>query len=167
MGAVTALTAPETLAAEHDVSQFENQHDSLAEWLRRHALANQAGGASRTFVVCDGHVVVAYYALAAASVEHAAAPRELRRNMPSPIPAILLARLAVDRRHQGQGLGADLLRDAVLRSLQVAQSIGARAMLCHAIDEAACGFYAKPGFREFPAQTRTMLLDLAKVVDVL
>lgn len=157
-----ALLAPAALAAEHDTSRFECGHPSLSDWLKRRASANQASGASRTFVVCDGDVVVGYYSLAAASIEHADVPAVLRRNMPDPIPALLLARLAVDSRYQGRGLGADLLHDAVLRSLNVAQSIGARAMLCHAIDEPAQHFYLRHGFRESPTQPLMALLDLAK-----
>jgi predicted N-acetyltransferase YhbS len=114
-------------------------------------------------VVCDADVVVGYYTLAAASIEHADAPSALRRNMPDPIPAVLLARLAVDHRYQGRGLGAFLLRDALLRTLNVAENIGARAMLCHAVDDAAFQFYLRHGFRESPTQALMALLDLSKV----
>jgi predicted N-acetyltransferase YhbS len=161
-----ALSAPVPITAEHDVAGFECQHASLSDWLRRRALVNQAARASRTFVESDTGVVVAYYSLAAASIEHADAPSALRRNMPDPIPVVLLARLAVDRRHQGQGLGAALLRDAVLRSMNVAESIGALAMLGHAVDAEAFRFYLRHGFRESPTQALMVLLDLAKVASV-
>ena len=161
------LSPPAPLGPEHDTSGFSCQHDSLSAWLERRALANQAAGASRTFVVCEGTRVVGFYSLAAASIEHRQAASGLRRNMPDPIPAVLLARLAVDASFQKRGLGSDLLRDALLRSLRAAVDIGARVMLCHAIDESACDFYARHGFRPSPVEPMLMMLDLNKVLALL
>lgn len=157
------LSPPAPLGPEHDTARFTCGHESLSDWLRRRALANQAAGASRTFVVCARARVAGFYSLAAASIEHRQSTSGLRRNMPDPIPAVLLARLAVDLEFQRHGLGGDLLRDALLRSLRAAADIGARAMLCHAIDEAARGFYARHGFCPSPVAPMTMLLDLSKV----
>lgn len=162
-----ALSPPALLGPEHDISNFSCQHASLSDWLRRRALANQAMGASRTFVICEGARVVGFYSLAAAAIEHRQTASGLRRNMPDPIPAVLLARLAVDALFQKRGLGSDLLRDALLRSLRAATDIGARVMLCHAIDESARDFYARHGFRPSPVEPMLMMLDLNKVLALL
>lgn len=111
------------------------------------AIAAQRAGDARTYVVTDAQKrVVAYHSLAAASVSRHTAPGRLRRNAPQPIPAILIARLAVERQFQGRRLGKLLLRDAVLRSLAAADSIGARLLLAHALDDDAAGFYMRFGF---------------------
>lgn len=141
------LSAPELLAPAHDVSAFDCGVAPLNDWLKKRALANQAGGGSRTYVACRGHAVIGDYALAAGSVAHAEAIGRLRRNMPDPIPMMVLGRLAIDVSAQGQGLGAALLRDAVLRVLQAADIVGIRGILVDAIDDAARAFYEKFGFR--------------------
>src|SRR5262245_51967530 len=125
--------APEKLRADHDVSMFDCGEGALDDWLRRRALQNEEGGASRTYVVCVGERVVGFYALAVGSVAHAGAPGRVRRNMPDPVPVVILGRLAVDRNHQGKNIEAGLLRDAVLRTLQAADIAGVRALLVHAI----------------------------------
>jgi predicted N-acetyltransferase YhbS len=124
-------------------------------------LANAASGASRTYVVCDDqNQVIGYYALAAGSIASEAAPGRLRRNMPDPLPVIVLGRLAVHNAWSSRGIGSGLLRDAVLRSAQAAELIGVRALLCHAIDEEAKAFYLKYGFVESPLDARTVLVGL-------
>lgn len=157
-----ALAAPVALAPHHDCTAFECIHAELSDWLRRRAQANEAARASRCFVLCEGDRVVGFYALAAGSVQRANARPAVRRNMPDPIPAVVLGRLAVDRSWQGQGLGADLLHDAVLRALRGSREIGARVLLCHAIDEAARRFYLHQGFMESTFDPLTMMLDLRK-----
>jgi len=157
------LSAPVLLTDAHDSSRFFCQHHALNEWLKERALANNAQRGSRTQVVCDGTRVVGFYALAAGSVEHAATPKALTRNMPRPIPAIILARLAVDLDYQGRGIGAGLLQDAIFRSLKAAEEIGARVLLCHAIDPEARNFYLKFGFVRSPLDDLTLMLDLSKV----
>lgn len=154
--------SPAPLRSFHAVDDFQNGHASLSRWLHQRALANETSRASRTFVVCVDQAVVGYYALAAGSVLPAELPGSLRRNMPSPVPAIILARLAVDSRHQGVGLGKGLLRDAVARSLSAAKSIGARVLVCHAVDGAAVDFYRQFGFNPSPTSQMTLLLDLAQ-----
>ena len=159
----TVLGPPIPITAEHDTSTFTCRHDALGQWLRRRALANATSGATRTYVVCaESARVVGYYALAAGSLDVAAAPSRLRRNMPDPLPVVVLGRLAVDDAWSGHGIGRGLLKDAVLRSLQAAQIIGACALLCHAIDADAKAFYAKHGFVESPTQALTMMIGLRR-----
>lgn len=114
-------------------------------------------------MVCEGKRVIGYYALAAGSVQRVQTQGRIRRNMPDPIPAIVLGRLAVDQAWQGHGMGADLLQDAVLRALRASREIGARVLLCHAIDAAAQAFYLHHGFVESTFDPLTLMLDLKRV----
>jgi len=155
------LLAPQPLTADHQIDAFKCGETSLDEWLKRRALLNQANGASRTFVVVDdNHTVMGYYALAAGAVHHQGATRSIRQNMPDPLPVMVLARLAVDLRAQGMQLGAGLLRDAVERSLAVAQNAGVRALLVHALHEPAKQFYLYFGFQASPVHPLTLMLRL-------
>ncbi len=157
------LDAPVPLTAIHDTSGFVCRLESLALWLRRRALGNAMTGASRTYVVCEGgNHVAGYYALAAGAIALVAAPGRLRRNMPDPLPVVVLGRLAVHLDWEGKGVGRGLLKDAVLRSLQAADLIGVRALLCHAIDDDARSFYLAHGFVESPLSPRTVLLGLGR-----
>ncbi len=155
------LSPLQPLAAEHRLEDFACGESSLDEWLRRRALFNQATGASRTFVVTNetGHVL-AYYALAAGAVSHQESPGSIRRNMPDPVPVMVLARLAVDQRLQGQQIGGALLKDALQRAVSVAQNIGVRALLVHALNERARQFYSHYGFMPSPANLMTLMLPL-------
>lgn len=157
------LTAPAPLADEHSIDEFSCTEPELGRWLQRHARQNQRGGASRCFVVCAGQRVVGYYALAAGAVTHSVAPGSLRRNMPDPVPVVVLARLAVDAAWVGQGIGAGLLKDAVLRTLRLSHDVGVRALLCHAVSAEAKQFYLHHGFVESPIEPMTLLLSLGKV----
>lgn len=155
------LHAPQPLTADHQVDAFKCGETSLEEWLKRRALLNQTNGASRTFVVVDeSQSVMGYYALAAGAVHHQDATRSIRQNMPDPLPVMVLARLAVDMRAQGMQLGAGLLRDAVERSLTVAQNAGVRALLVHALHERAKEFYMHYGFQASPVHPLTLMLRL-------
>ena len=155
------LSAPAPISDAHHLGSFACIDESLTAWLKNRALKNHASGASRCFVVCnDDWDVVGYYALAAGSVELEAAPGNIRRNMPDPVPVIVLGRLAVHRDHAGQGIGSGLLRDAVLRSQRTANEVGARALLCHAIDDNAKAFYLHHGFVESPTDCLTVMLRL-------
>jgi predicted N-acetyltransferase YhbS len=154
------FTEPQPLTAGHDVSGFRCGDDSLDEWLRRFALTNQASGSARTFVSCLDGRVVGYYALASGAVSRACAPARVAKAMPEPVPVLLLARLAVDGAVQGRGLGWRLLRDAVLRTLQVAGHVGVRALLAHALDQAAADFYARYDFKPSPTDPLHMVLLL-------
>ncbi len=136
----------------------------LDDWLKRRALANQSSGASRTFVVTDeSNRVRGYYAMAAGAVSHELATRGVRRNMPDPVPVMILARLAVDRRTQGLHLGAALLQDAVNRAVAVSQNAGVRALLVHALHEKARQFYEHYGFQPSPTHPMTLMLCLSSV----
>ena len=160
---LAALGPPVPITAEHDTSLFNCRHDSLNQWLRRRALSNASSGATRTYVVfTESQRVVGYYALAAGSLDVESAPTRLRRNMPNPLPVVVLGRLAVDDAWSGLGVGGGLLKDAVLRSLRAAELIGACALLCHAIDADAKAFYARHGFVESPTQELTMMLGLRR-----
>jgi GNAT superfamily N-acetyltransferase len=119
----------------------------MNDWLKRRALGNQSTGASRTFAVTDdAQIVRAYYALAAGAGDHAHVVNTIRRNMPEPVPVMVLGRLAVDRSCHGKGLGADLLQDAILRIARLAQEVGIRALLVHALHDQARNFYLHHGF---------------------
>lgn len=155
-----ALSAPELLAAHHDLSAFDSGEISLDEWLKKRALPNQVSGASRTFVVCEETKVVAYYALASGAVTAAATPGKFRRNMPDPIPVVLLGRLAIDRTWQGRGLGRSLFRDAAMRVLQAADAIGIRGVVVHALSDDARRFYLALGFSECPHEPLVLVVTL-------
>ena len=159
-----ALSAPQALEAAHLLDEFACGETSLDAWLKRRALANQSSGASRTFVVADNQGrVFGYYAMAAGAVSQQIATSNVRRNMPDPVPVMVLARLAVDQRAQGIKLGASLLQDAVGRALGVSQNAGVRALLVHALHDRARDFYAHYGFQVSPLHPLTLMLRLNTV----
>jgi len=145
------------------VAPFSSGEASLDDWLRKRALRNEAEGASRTYVVCEqgSNRVVAYYALATGAVLREAAPGTVRRNMPEPIPVMVLGRLAVDERFQKRGLGRALVRDAILRTLQAGDIAGIRAILVHALSDSARVFYLHCGFEPSPIDSLTLMLRLS------
>lgn len=158
------LSAPQALAATHRLDGFASGEASLDEWLKRRALTNQWSGASRTFVLADQERrVFGYYAMAAGAVAHQMATSSMRRNMPDPIPVLVLARLAIDQRAQGNQLGAALLQDAVLRAVTVSEHAGVRALLVHALHDRAKQFYKHCGFQESPQHPMTLMLRLNTV----
>lgn len=161
------LSAPEKLKAAHDLLQFECGEPALDAWLTRRALSNEESGASRTYVLCAGRQVIGYYALAAGAVAHAEAPGRVKRNMPDPVPVIVIGRLAIDLKFQNRGIGAALLRDAVLRTMQAAEIAGIRAILVHAISERAKRFYEKHGFIPSPVDPMTLMITTAEAVRIL
>jgi predicted N-acetyltransferase YhbS len=161
-GGADQLGAPEHLTPEHDVAAFDSGVAALDDWLIRHALANEKAGGSRTYVVCAGRRVVGYYALATGAVTHATATGRVRRNMPDPVPVMVLGRLAVDRSLQGRGIGEGLLRDAILRTLQAAELAGIRAILVHAISEDAKRFYERHGFAESAIDPMTLMITISE-----
>jgi GNAT superfamily N-acetyltransferase len=157
------VEAPRHITSDHDVSQFDCGVPELDDWLKRRALQNETSRASRTFVATAGGRVVGYYALATGAIAQAGATGRVRRNMPEPIPVMVLGRLAVDRAFQGAGLGSALLRDALLRTLGAAEVAGCRAILLHAISEDAKRFYVRHGFAESPLDPLTLMISLADV----
>jgi GNAT superfamily N-acetyltransferase len=168
VGQVTGKpAAPERLKPSHDVSHFECGEPALDDWLKRRALANEDGGASRTYVVCDQGRVIAYYALASGAVAHTIATGRARRNMPDPIQVMVIGRLAVDLSAHGRGIGAALLRDAVTRTTQAAEIVGIRAILVHAISDGAKKFYESRGFVPSPVEPLTLMITVADARTVL
>ena len=155
------LSAPELLTAYHEVGAFTSGVESLDEWLRRRAMKNQATGASRTFVACDGRRVVAYYSLASSAVAVVEATGRFRRNMPDPIPIVILGRLAVDQYFQGQGIRRALVRDAGYRVIQAADIIGIRGLLVQALSGEAKAFYEHIGFYASSLDPMTLMITLA------
>jgi GNAT superfamily N-acetyltransferase len=153
---------PEKLSASHNLSGFDSGEPLLDDWLRRRAGQNEVSGASRTYVVCVGNRVIGYYTLAAGAVAHADAPGRIRRNMPEPVPVMVLGRLAVDQAFHGQGVGTGLLRDAVLRIVLAAEIVGIRAILVHAISDTAKAFYEKYGFVSSPVDQLTVMITVAE-----
>ena len=162
------LGPPEPLATRHDISQFSSGVPTLDAWLRGKARLNEARGGARTYVACDGDRVAGFYSLAASSVERGRVSSRVGRNMPDPIPVILLGQLAVDEAYRGRRLGSDLLVDAAGRSFAAAGTVGARAIIVQAIDERAKAFYERFGFRPFSEREPLMLvLRMSEVAGLL
>ncbi len=161
------ISAPALISGSHRLDNFDCGEPSLDEWLQKRALRNQASGASRCFVVRAGADVIGYYTLSAGAIGHEAAPKPMRRNMPDPLPALLLGRLAIDRRYHNRGLGSALLRDALRRAAAVAQDAGVSVILLHAISDQAKQFYLSRGFVESPLQPMTLIMTLSTVRSVL
>ena len=158
------LGPPQPLMTTHLLDGFDCGETALDDWLKRRALANQFSGASRTFVVAgQSGRVVGYYAMAAGAVSHQLATSAVRRNMPDPVPVMVLARLAVDQRTQGMKLGAAMLLDAVKRAVTVSQNAGVRALLVHALHERAKQFYEYYGFQASSLDPMTLMLRLNMV----
>lgn len=164
-------TAPRPIAADDHVESFDCGKEPLNRFLKSRALENE-GKASRTYVICsaagdDAGAVVAYYTLAAGAVARSDAPGPLRRNMPNPLPVMVLGRMAVDGRHAGKGMGKAMLKEAIQRVAQTATVVGTRAMIVHAIDDEAAAFYTPFGFQLFPAGGRTLFLPIETVAAAL
>jgi GNAT superfamily N-acetyltransferase len=158
---IMEISAPQSLVTTHILDEFNCGEPALDEWLKRRAMSNQLSGASRTFVVLDKDSrVCGYYAMAAGAVSHQLATSSVRRNMPDPVPVMVLARLAVDLRAQGIKLGASLLQDAVNRAVMVAENAGVRALLVHALNDKAKAFYEHYGFQSSSLNAMTLMLRL-------
>jgi GNAT superfamily N-acetyltransferase len=155
------LSAPDLLSEYCDIESFSSGVESLDIWLKHRALKNQTSGASRTFVVCNGRRVVAYYALASSSVAVVAASGRFRRNMPDPIPVVVLGRLAVDQSYHHKGVGRALVRDAGYRVIQASDIIGIRGLMAHAVSNEARTFYEHVGFGGSPLDPMTLMITVA------
>jgi len=163
-----AYAHPESLRGKHDCDDFRCGDEALDVWLHRYARHAEAAGSARTFVTTSEGRVVGYYALSAGQVEALEATERLVKGQPQgrPVPVVILARLAVDERHQGKGLGRSLLQDALLRCAAVAEIIGMRAVVAHATEEAN-DFYDRFGFEASPVDPlhRILLMkDLKKLM---
>jgi GNAT superfamily N-acetyltransferase len=154
------FSPPEPLADRHLLDEFSSGEPSLDDWLKRRARGNQASGASRTYVICEGERVVGYYALASGAIVAATAPGRFRRNMPDPIPVAILARLALDLTWQGKGLGRALFMDAAHRVVHAADTIGIRGIVVHSISEDARKFYLALGFDPSPHEQMMLMVTL-------
>lgn len=154
------LSKPERLHTDHVITSFESGYEVLDDWLTHQAHHNERVDASRTYVVCHHSVVVAYYCLSTGSVVRRDVIGAMRRNMPDPIPVMILGRLAVDRQWQGRGIGAALLQDALLRTIQVSEIAGVKALMVHAISDTAAAFYRRWGFSESPCLPKTLFLSV-------
>lgn len=155
------LSTPEPLRPDHDMAGFDCGEDTLNVWLRRRASANQSSGASRTYVVCQGRAVVGYYALSSGGVVPAEATGRFRRNMPDPVPVVILGRLAVSQSHRGIGLGRALFQDAASRVVDAAEIVGIRGLLVHALSEQAKAFYLRLGLESSPLEPMTLMATVA------
>ena len=161
------ILPPERLSALHDVSCFRNgEHPSLDDWLRDRALTSE-GLSARTYVVCAAQSpmrVVGYYAITTAMEQRVSLPNaKLRRGMPEQVPLLLIGRLALDHGYRGIGLGTDLLSDALRRCLAASEIAGVRAVVVHAIDDNATGFYRHHGFLTSPLGDRTLMMPMELV----
>lgn len=155
------MRGPESLGAQHQLESFDCGKPALNEWLVRHARQAQGSGSAKTFVVADDDRVAGYFSLTVGQVDSLDAPERIRKGMGQyPVPVVILARLAVSKRDQGQGIGAALLQDAIRRTLVIAEQAGIRAMLTHPIDEDATRFYTRFGFIASPLRTQQLLLLL-------
>jgi GNAT superfamily N-acetyltransferase len=150
----------------HDVAGFSCGNEPLDRWLLRYAGQGERRDATRTFVAVGADAAVhGYYTLLAGQIEHEEATESVRKGLSRhfPIPVAILARLAVDARSQGQGLGTRLLDDALERVCRAAQEVAVRAVLVHAIDDPAAGFYERFGFRGLSTAPRTLMVTLAEL----
>ncbi|MEN9769891.1 MAG: hypothetical protein RLZZ180_1521 [Pseudomonadota bacterium] len=155
------LSRPEPLGADHQLEGFDCGKPALDDWLLRHARQAQGSGSAKTFVVADGARVAGYFSLTVGQVDTLDAPERIRKGMGQyPVPVVILARLAVSRQDQGHGIGLGLLRDAIRRTMLIAEQAGIRAMLTHPIDEEAAKFYARFGFIASPLSAQQLLLLL-------
>ena len=156
-----SLRAPEPLHPDHRIDAFGCGKPALDTWLTRHARQAQGSGSAKTFIVCDDEHVAGYYSLTVGQVDTAEAPRGSSKGMGRyPIPVVILARLAVCKSHQGQGIGAAMLRDAIRRTLAISEQAGIRALLTHPIDGEAARFYQRFGFLPSPLREQQWLLLL-------
>lgn len=155
------ISAPQPLCPAHITEYFDCGVPVLDAWLQHRALANHLGGASRVFVSVDEDKrIQGYYALAAGEITHTEASGAIRRNMPDPIPVVILGRLAVNRVAQGKQVGRGLLRDAFLRASMAAEQIGIRAIVVHAKDDESKAFYRRFGFVETLINPLTLIMRL-------
>lgn len=159
-----SYSAPELLTSALDCTSFGCGKPPLNQYIKKYALINQKNEISRTYVTTRENRVVGYYSLAIGSISHEDATDKIKADLPHyPIPIILLARLAVDVKDKGQGLGKGLLRDALLRTMQAADIGGLRAMIAYAKDEDANNFYEKYGFESSPTNDLHLMLSISNI----
>ena len=162
------LSPPAPLRSEHDVTRFNSGKAALDDWLRNRALQSE-GVTSRTYVVCEGNVVVGYYCISTGSVERRMLPAKMKRasGLPNQISVAIIGRLARDLSYKSKGMGSDLLQDALTRILSASRIIGIRAVLVHALDDDASRFWREHEFIEYPVDSRTFYLPIETLADAL
>lgn len=155
------LKSPESLSKDHDLVGFNSNYPELDEWLKKYAFQAKMSGSANTFVVADNNRVVGFYSLTVGQVDVNEASERIKKGMGKyPVPVVILARLAVDHTYQGKGIGKGMLQDALLKTFQIAEQGGVRALLVHAIDEKAEAFYKRFGFESSPIRENQLLLLL-------
>ena len=154
------ILQPEPINEQHHINGFNSGEESLDLWLKNRAIKNQKANASRTYVACDSERVIAYYVLASSSVNASFALGSFKRNMPNPIPVVVLGRLAIDQAYPNRGIGRSLVRDAGFRVIQAAETIGIRGLLVQAISTKAKEFYEKLGFEPSLIDPMTLMVTL-------
>jgi GNAT superfamily N-acetyltransferase len=155
------ILQPEPINEQHNIQGFNSGEESLDVWLKTKAIKNQKANASRTYVASDKERVIAYYVLASSAVDGGSATGRFRRNMPHQVPVVILGRLAIDLAYQNKGIGRALVRDAGLRVIQAAETIGIRGLLVQAISTKAKDFYTKLGFEPSLIDPMTLMVTLA------
>jgi GNAT superfamily N-acetyltransferase len=164
------FSAVEKIQAEHETESFDCGKPELNRFLQRFAFASHRAHTAQTYVVCRGLNVVSYYSLTVGQISHSNAPARIAQGIAHyPIPLMILARLAVDKNEQGQGLGVALLKDALIRSAKAADITGIRALFVHAKDEQAIAFYEHFNFRPSPIDPQHLFLlmkDILKMVGI-
>jgi ribosomal protein S18 acetylase RimI-like enzyme len=155
---------PEPLRGKHDFGEFSCGEADLDEWLHKYSRHAEHARSARTFVSCSSDVVVGYYTTAIGQVDPDDSTKRLLKGQPAgrPVPVLVLARLAVDRRHQHKGLGRSLLYDALLTCVVIAERVGVAAVVAHTNDGAA-GFYDNYGFEESPTDPLHRILLMKDV----
>ncbi|HEY7669620.1 MAG TPA: GNAT family N-acetyltransferase [Hyphomicrobium sp.] len=161
------LTRPTLLRASHILTEFDCGEPTLDRWLQRRALSAIAARTANTFVICRGKRVVGYFSLANGAVGHSETSAKVRRNMPDPIPVTVLARLAVDNTEQDKGLGADLLQEAMKRTLAGARHVAARLLIAHALNAKAFDYYTKHGYSPLRADSNVLYISLETIAATL
>ena len=165
------FSSPTLLSREHSIADFDCGHPLLNNWLKRFAWQNQQANAAKTFVICIKKQVVGFYSLAVGGVEHVDAPERVKKGLARhPIPVMILARLAVDRRYQGMKLGRGLLKDAIQRTLHASEYAGIRAIFVYAKDDKVRRFYERYGFEASPFDPLKLMLlvkDAKKTLEMI
>jgi GNAT superfamily N-acetyltransferase len=162
------LSTPALISLDYKWNDFNSGEPSLDEWLKKRAIRNQTSGASRCFVICDDKKeVIGYYCLSAGAIKRESVPKVMQRSMPDLLPVLVLGRLAIDKKYHNKGLGSALLRDAMIRSVSIAEDAGVFAILIHSLSEQAKRFYLSRGFVESLFEPMTLFMTLATIRSVL
>jgi predicted N-acetyltransferase YhbS len=150
--------------ADHELDEFNCGSDELNAWLRLRARANETNNASRTFVaVSSSSDIAGYYSLSSGAVGRDEAQGFLRRNMPDPVPVLVLGRLAVDLRYQAHGLGRALVGDAIYRVLRISSETGVKGLIVHALTDEVISFYSRIGFKPYRSDPRDLVLLVSTI----